>query len=171
MGATARKVAWNSNRPRSFPKANLNVYSAGPATNREKLSVRRLRLEGHDPPACLRWSGVVRITAITDLTTGMVERPWIPARPENPTPTGARHQRTGLVRRTYASHPICPGDLAPAITRSASRGAGISCVDPCEPRRVVRCRAREPPPRDCACKATASSVDQRGTVDLRGMHK
>src|SRR2546421_7135652 len=124
--------------------------------------------KAHDPPACLGRSGVVRITPITDLATGLVERPWIPARPENPTPTGARHQRTRLVRRTYASPPVSAGDFAPAITHRASRGACIPCVDPCDPLRVVMHRAREPPPSDCACKATASSEDQRGAVALRG---
>jgi SpoVK/Ycf46/Vps4 family AAA+-type ATPase len=27
LGCTAKKVAWHSSRPRSFPKANLNIYS------------------------------------------------------------------------------------------------------------------------------------------------
>jgi type IV pilus assembly protein PilO len=27
LGATAKKAAWNSNRPLSFPKANLKIYS------------------------------------------------------------------------------------------------------------------------------------------------
>jgi hypothetical protein len=40
--------------------------------------------KAHDPPACLGWSGVVRITPITDLTTGIGERLWIPARYKNP---------------------------------------------------------------------------------------
>jgi DDE superfamily endonuclease len=28
FGATVKKVAWNSNRPLRFPKANLNIYSS-----------------------------------------------------------------------------------------------------------------------------------------------
>jgi Putative transposase DNA-binding domain len=27
LGCTAKKAAWHSSRPRSFPKANLNIYS------------------------------------------------------------------------------------------------------------------------------------------------
>ena len=29
MGATAKKAAWNSHRPLSFPKANLKIYIIG----------------------------------------------------------------------------------------------------------------------------------------------
>src|SRR5262249_55065127 len=44
----------------------------------------------------------------------------------------------------------------------------LSCVAPCEPRRVVRRRVRGPPPHDCACQATASSVGLRDSVVRRG---
>lgn len=86
--------------------------------------------------------------------------------PENTTPTGARHQRTVLFDASMPPIMVSQATSTPGL-RAERAGERVFHAWTMVLLSMRSCMERESlPPRDFACKATASAEDQRCASDL-----